>query len=125
MDRLLSKLGFTYDRLLTAVDSPATCDRSNYWDALRVLLEELSEDDFLALFMSIVSNSDDLISTNGSDWQCADNYIPVLQGLVCDDYPCSSICAPQRNVDAASIFDNISSWAQFSFGGPEFSSQAA
>ena len=119
LDRVLKKLGLTYDRRLTDVDTPSTCDRSNYFGALRVLLEELSESDFLALFLSIVSNSDELISANGSDWQCADNYVSVLKGLVCDDYPCSSICAPKKNADVASIFDNIPTWGQFSFGGPD------
>ena len=117
----LARLGLVGGRRLTDVDPSATCDRNNYWDALRVLLGELSEADFLALAMSIVNNSAELIAANGDEWQCADNYIPVLQGLVCDDYPCSSICAPPLNAAVAEIFDHISSWNQFSFGGPEAS----
>ena len=70
---------FIPDEFLRRLDStPEDCDRSEYLDALRVLLGELSETEFLHLLYEINGKAIEIESEYGEDWQCGDNYVAAL-----------------------------------------------
>ena len=97
---------------------PEDCDKSAYYDALRVLLGELSEHDFLNLLKEINYRASSIESEFGEDWQCGDNYFTALQSLVCEDTPCSEVCADPTQLFWAKYFTRLADVGIYSINGP-------
>ena len=116
---VLAQLGLD-SRMRRAMSSSSAveCDRNQYWDALRVLLGELSDSEFLKLFKTIVRHASYIEDEFGEDWQCDGNYVAALQSLVCEDYPCSSICRSENEAKITDLFKRFDELDIYSFNGP-------
>ena len=69
ISEILTQLGLD-SRMRRAMSSSSAveCDRNLNWDALRVLLGELSDHEFLTLFKSIVNQASYIEDEFGEDW---------------------------------------------------------
>ena len=72
-----------------------------------------------------MDNSASFATEYGQDWQCGSNYIEPLKSLVCDDYPCSSICEPKNFTEYNAWAAKLPDFGVASFSGPDKSAQRA
>ena len=109
-------------RLWYDPDPHEACDKTEFLSALDTLYSELSYFDYSWVVSELDLYYYDIATEYGDDWQCGENYLPVLKKYVCDHY-CASICRDPLENKFAEWKNELDRLQIYSEGGPRAAEQ--